>query len=413
MASLADELNSKRKSEPASAWDIGVSYDPITQVPTEIRSPPMDDIGQDYQQVLTAMNVLLPEGYELRLVDINYNKNAWTRTTEDQERAVTKPSVRYKFKVIQVEVPGERVKDIDPVGILATLRAQARLKRGGFKFDAAGDKAAFGISINDLQLGQGYNGGSDATIKQFHTFVELAKKRIADLRRMGFNFTMLVVVMGGDLPEGCTIYPNQSYNLDLTRKPQVEGCIALVVHALDQLAPMFPAVEVLAVKGNHGENRIGGKKTALEDNDDTHIAEMAKLAFARDPNMQHIKWTIAVKEAAVSKKIFGWILATTHGDIYAKGVAGATTERKAHAWFKNMAAAFRRFGQLGRADVLITHHFHHEESNDWGDTLWKQTPSQDRGSPEFTQASGQYSEPGMLSWVMTPRKRWTNEEVLR
>jgi len=135
--------------------------------------------------------------------------------------------------------------------------------------------------------------------------------------------------------------------------------------------------------------------------------------LARDPKMQHINWTIAVDEAAVWVDVFGWVLATTHGDIYAKGVSGATTERKAHAWFKNMASAFRRFGDLARADVLVTHHFHHEESCDWGDTLWKQTSSQDRGSPEFTQATGQYSVPSMLSWVMTPKSRWSDEQVLR
>ena len=397
------------KTEPG--WEAGKSWDPQTGVLTDIRTPPMLDVGEDYQRVLDAMQITLPEGYVMRLVNLFYNQSAWTRDTEDQEKAVTRPTVRYHFKVIQLAV--NVMLDIDPVGILAQLRAQSPLKHGGFTFDPAGDDAAFCLSINDVQLGQGYNGGSDATIAQFYKFVELARERIEALKRMGYNFTLLVVVLGGDLVEGCTIYANQSYNIDLSRKQQVEGCIALVMHAIDTLAPMFPKVQILASKGNHGEHRINGKKTTLDDNDDTHVAEMVKLGFARDPNMKHLSWTIAVEEAAVWMDVFKWTLATTHGDIYAKGVSGQTTERKAHSWMKNMAAAFRRFGRLAQADVLITHHFHHDEMSDWGDTYWRQTSSQDRGSPEFTQASGKYSEPGMLTWVMTPATRYTDEAVLR
>lgn len=140
---------------------------------------------------------------------------------------------------------------------------------------------------------------------------------------------------------------------------------------------------------------------------------MAKLALARDTTMQHIDWIIAGEEAGVHTQVYDWTLVTTHGDIYAKGVAGPTVERKAHAWVKNMAASFRKFGNLGRPDVLITHHFHHDEMADWGDTLWRQTTSQDRGSPEFSQATGLWSQPGMLSAVMTPTSRWQDETVLR
>ena len=302
--------------------------------------------------------------------------------------------------------------DIDPVGILAELRRRSPIKSGPFTL-TEGEDSAFCLSINDIQLGQSYNGGSPATIEQFHTFVSLAKIRILELRAIGRKLEGLVLVAGGDLGEGCVIYANQAFNLDLDRKQQAEGVITLLLHALDELAPMFQWVKVLACKGNHGEHRINGKMTTLGDNDDTHAVEMAKLALSRDPSMQHIEWVIAGDEAAVAVDVHGWILATTHGDVFAKGVSGVTTERKAHSWMKNMAAGRKRFGMISDADVLVTHHFHHEESKDWGDTLWKQTPSQDRGSPGFTQATGTYSEPGMLTWVMTPRSRWKDEAVLR
>lgn len=308
--------------------------------------------------------------------------------------------------------PDAENHDIDPVGILAELRRRSPIKSGPFTL-TAGEDSAFCLSINDIQLGQSYNGGSPATIEQFHTFISLAKQRIVELRAIGRKLEGLVVIAGGDLGEGCVIYANQAFNLDLDRKQQSEGVITLLLHALDELAPMFQWVKVLACKGNHGEHRINGKMTTLGDNDDTHAVEMAKLALSRDPSMKHIEWVIAGDEAAVAIEVHGWVLATTHGDVFAKGVSGVTTERKAHSWMKNMAAGRKRFGMISDADVLVTHHFHHEESKDWGDTLWKQTPSQDRGSPGFTQATGTYSEPGMLTWVMTPRSRWKDEAVLR
>jgi hypothetical protein len=301
---------------------------------------------------------------------------------------------------------------IDPIGVLAQLRAQVQPSFYS-GYEGGGEEAAFVLSINDIQLGQSYNGGSSATTAQFYKFVQAAKTRINDLHNQNRNLTTLVIIGGGDLVEGCVIYGNQSFSLDLDRKQQVEGVIALLLLVFDELAPVFDRVIVLAARGNHGENRIGGKYTTLSDNDDTHVFEMVKLALARDPAMQHIEWVIADSEAGVAVRVFDWVLATTHGDVYAKGVSGATIDKKAHNWMKNMALGRDRFGLLGQADVLVTHHFHHDKMSDWGSCLWRQTPSQDRGSPYFEQATGEYSEPGMLTFVMTESKRYQDEAVLR
>jgi hypothetical protein len=338
-----------------------------------------------------------PDDYTLSIRSIAYGEGLFS----NRMSAVPKRAIASKAEY-----------DLDPVGILAKIR-EGNGKPGKFKVATDGEESTFVISINDIQLGQSYNGGSDATIKNFHRFIESARKRILELRKIGRNLERLVIVCGGDLVEGCTIYPNMSFNLDLNRKQQLEGVVALLLHAIDTLAPMFTAVTVLACKGNHGENRINGKMTTIDDNDDTHTVEMVKLALVRDKSMQHIDWIIAGDEAAVWCDVHGWTLVTTHGDVFAKGVSGPTTERKAHLWLKNMAAAVRKFGRVGRADVLITHHFHHDEMADWGDTLWRQTSSQDRGSLGFSQATGTYSEPGMLTGVITPSSRWQDEAVLR
>lgn len=303
---------------------------------------------------------------------------------------------------------------IDPIEVLERLRQSGSAFVRPIAPIISLEDSAFVISINDIQLGQSYNGGSVRVIEQFHTFIRLAGERILELRALGRKLSKLVIIGGGDLVEGCVIYGNQAFSLDLDRKQQIEGVVALLLHAIDTLGPLFDRIQVLAARGNHGENRINGKYTTMGDNDDTHAFEMAKLALQRDPQFKDkIDWVIAESESGVACKVFDWVLATTHGDIYAKGVAGATIDKKAHAWMKNMALGRKRFGLLGDADVLITHHYHHDKMSDWGACFWRQTPSQDNGSPYFEHATGEYSEPGMLSFVMTESSRYQDEAVLR
>jgi hypothetical protein len=310
---------------------------------------------------------------------------------------------------------GEIKATVDPIGILTALRKTSKKKSTALfaQPNPHATDSAFVLSINDIQLGQSYNGGSAATIEAYYDFVALAVERVRELRAIGRRLETLVIVGGGDLVEGCVIYPNQAFSLDLNRKQQIEGVVALLLHTIDTLAPMFESVKVIAAAGNHGQNRIAGNYTTLDDNDDTHSFEMVRLALSRDPAMSHIEWTIAESEAGVATHVYDWVLATTHGDVYAKGVQGATIDKKAHTWMKNMALGRERFGLLGQANVLIGHHFHHEKSSDWGSCLWKQTPSLDRGSPYFENATGEYSLPGMLTAVMTPTSRWQDEAILR
>ena len=236
------------------------------------------------------------------------------------------------------------------------------------------------------------------------TSIEKAKQRIVDLQNMGYGFSELIIIFGGDLAEGCNNTPQGAFGIEMGRTDQLKGCISLALLAVDELAPMFPRATVLGVRGNHGENRVNnGKPTTPEDNDDTFIVSMVELAAQRDNRLQHVEFNIADDEAGVWVLTqSGWVLGTTHGDVYGKGVSGATTERKVNAWYKNMAAGR---DPMGLVDVLITHHYHHTQSMDYGSWEWHQTPAQDGAMSEyFRQASGNYSEPGVLTFVMAEER---------
>lgn len=299
----------------------------------------------------------------------------------------------------------EALPDIDVSAILTDLR-----KTTVFRTPKQSGDGAFVISINDTQFGKVEGGGTPATLARINSAVNNASHRIEELRAQGRSLGTLVIIGGGDIIEGCIIYGNQSFNLDLNRRGQINTAVSMILDVLDRLAPSFDKVVVLATRGNHGENRINGNRTTLDDNDDVLVFEMAKQATDRDPKLSHVEYIIAFDEAGVYADIAGWRLGTTHGDIYGKGGVGASIDKKAQNWYKNMSMA--REG-IGLSDVLITHHYHHDKMSDWGSCLWRQTPAIDGGSEWFRQTTGEFSEPGMLSFVMTPESRYQDEAILR
>ena len=129
----------------------------------------------------------------------------------------------------------------------------------------------------------------------------------------------------------------------------------MILHGLDELAPLFAEVVVLVVGGNHGENRIDGNKVNRSDNDDCLVFENAAQAAARDDRLGPCpSFVIAQGEPAKTLDINGWVYATTHGQAFGKGAG--RPEQKAHNWYKGQAGG--RF-PAGDADVLVSHHYHH------------------------------------------------------
>jgi hypothetical protein len=342
-----------------------------------------------------------PEAYHIAIKSIAYGADLFSN----------KMSAWPKIKRNALGVPvteEDKLPEIDPVALLKELRT-APVYYGEEPKRGTGE-SAFVLSINDTQFGKVEGGGTPETLARIDNCIYLAQERIEELRESGRDLGTLVIIGGGDIIEGCTIYGNQSFNLDLNRRGQINTAVTMILDVLDRLAPLFEKVIVLAARGNHGENRINGHRTTLDDNDDVLVFEMAKNATQRDPNLSHVEYIIAFDEAGVYTDVAGWRLGTTHGDVYGKGGAGASIDKKAQNWYKNMSMA--REG-IGMSDVLITHHYHHDKMSDWGACLWRQTPALDGGSEWFRQSTGESSESGMLTFVMSEASRYSDEAVLR
>jgi hypothetical protein len=112
---------------------------------------------------------------------------------------------------------------------------------------------------------------------------------------------------------------------------------------------------------------------------------------------------------SVTTDILGWTYGITHGDVYGK-TGGSGVRNKVFNWFKTMAANRH---PVGGSDVLVTHHFHHDAQEDWGNTLWVQCPTIDGGSHYFKEFSGHDTKPGMASWVVTKTERYQDKQIIR
>lgn len=409
MGKLREDMSLLKKlhrSEPAQpvrlraphpkGWEPGVKFDSENR--QFVTTPPIPKIDGDenYGAVVESIIGNIPEGYEVRLVEARYDEAAWTREDPEQKYAVTKPVWRYKFEVVPI-------RDSAKVDGVAILNALKRSKKKGLKTTGQGSLI---VNLNDTQIGKDAGGGTEATIERLDRYFDLALERAKEVQS---SVGDLVILLGGDLVEGCNIYPNQSFQIDLDRRAQIRTMTGIVLDMLDRLAPEFQQVRVLAVGGNHGEHRANGKRVNRHDNDDQLVAEAAAFAAERDDKLSHVSFSIAYEQPALTMDIHGNILALTHGSVYGKSGTGSPSQ-KAYNWFKNMAAARH---PVGDANILVGNHFHHEIITNYGTLLFVQNPAMDGGSPEFADYSGTDCPPGMATWIMNKQSRMTGYEVLR
>lgn len=402
--SLKDKLTPKEptfasrvRAPHPKGWEPGVKFDPNTVqyvVTTDVTVPLEGE--PDWESAIKAMGIEIPEGHRVRIAEMRYDPAAWTRDSADQTKATTKPIWRYRFVV---EPYVEEPESIDSVALLNSLK-----RKKSTRPKANGD-ASFILTLNDTQIGKDTGGGTEATLERLDRFFSLAEFRMEDVRK---QIGDLVILMVGDLVEGCSIYPNQSFQIDRDRRAQIRDTTLIVLDLLDRFAPNFDTVRVMAVPGNHGENRINGKRINRHDNDDVLVAESAAVAAERDKNLSHVNFNIALDQAALTMDVHGHVLGATHGSVFGKSAGNPS--QKALNWFKNMAAGRN---PVGDSDVLVSAHYHHEQIVNWGKTLWTQLPAMDGGSPEFAEFSGSDAAPGMATWMMSKDNKFFGYEVLR
>jgi len=386
----------ERESHP-KGWEPGVKFEEGDRRIITTGLVAGSDGEQDWEKLAADMGLDIPDGYTVRLVEAKYDPAAWTREDPEQKLATTAAVWRYRFAV---EPTDNRLTVDNAIEILNSLKRSPKRKT------KATGNGAFVLNLNDTQIGKDTGGGTQGTLERLDLYFSLAQQKAKEVRK---NTDELVILLGGDLVEGCFIYPNQVFEIDLDRREQLRVTQAVVLDMLDRLAPEYENVRILAVPGNHGEHRANGRRINRHDNDDQVVAEAVAVAAGRDPALEHVAFTIAYDEPYLTADVRGHVLGLTHGSVYGKGFTGSPAQ-KAYAWFKNQAAGRQ---PIGDASILVGNHFHHEVVVNFGALLFVQNPAMDGGSPFFTEMFGSDAEPGMATWVMTDEQRFTGYDILR
>lgn len=311
---------------------------------------------------------------------------------------------QWKGKVVQI-ADDTRKED------LSELEKEIKKHKPNLKTSFVGQGAMI-VVLSDWQIGKADGDGLKGTIERILNSIDKVEVRIKELEKLKRPIGKLMVLWTGDSIEGCVgHYAQQTFSVELDRRDQVKVARRLLRDALMRWSKYFAEVQVLAVGGNHGENRNSGGKsyTSLNDNDDVAIVEqVAEILESNQEAYGHIQFAIPKDRLSITADAAGWVLGITHGHTARRG--GTGTEQKLRRWLEGQSLGRR---SVGGADVLVSGHYHHFRVADWGGCVWLQAPAMDGGSDWWQEMSGEKSESGILTFCMYPEIRVTDIAIIK
>jgi hypothetical protein len=309
-----------------------------------------------------------------------------------------------QWKARVVRRRGDVGPDIDVEKLLADV-----LKAKPAKPAPMGE-GVFHVVLGDWQIGKPDGDGLRGTVLRIQQAIIDVERRVRDLRKLGRPLGTLMVEWTGDSVEGCVgFYAMQTFGVELDRREQMKVTRRLLRDALMRWSRLFDEVIVLAVGGNHGENRgrSGKAYTSFGDNDDLAVVEQVAEILAVNPDtFGHVKIVIPPDHLTVTAMAAGWIVGVTHGHVARES---GSAEAKLRRWYERAAGGKQ---PVGDADILVTGHYHHMRVADWGGCIWVQCPALDGGSEWWTQTRGESSMPGVLTFASYPQVRLADLMIL-
>lgn len=281
--------------------------------------------------------------------------------------------------------PAEDAAELDRVIMRRRTRSTPKV---------SGPGVGYVLNLSDFQIGKGEGGGTPATVERIVGALHASVARVKELRKAGRNIVSVTIAGLGDLVEQCQgNYPSQLFTVDRTRRQQLQIARELITLAIDLHVDLAPVVQVVAVPGNHGENRGGGGKsiTTVTDNDDLAVFEQVSEALVKNPDRYgHVVFHIA--DGLVQMvDVEGVAIAWTH-----MHQGSGSGEKAVEAWWRGQVMGNHPVAQ---AQILNTAHFHHFMCSEATGRTIMQMPAMDGGSGWWTDKTGQHSPAGMVSYL--------------
>lgn len=275
-----------------------------------------------------------------------------------------------------------------------------------------GANRALIVCLSDFQVGKGEGDGSAGTVERILASLDSLVAHVKHLRRVGRPVDSVYLCGLGDLVEQCDgHYAMQTFQTDLDRREQMKVVRRLLLKYVDALLPLTERIVLVAVPGNHGENRKAGKAfTTFTDNDDLAVFDGIAEVTASNPERYGNVTTMIADTLSTTFDAAGVIVGITHMH---QGRKGGTIQQKVMNWWAGHALGR---GRVHDADVLVTAHYHHLVVDESCGRTWFQCPAQDPGSAWFTEATGQHSATGLLVFSVSDEhygaRKWGDMAVL-
>lgn len=248
----------------------------------------------------------------------------------------------------------------------------------------------FIVALGDMQFGKidgdDVAGTLDRTIAYLNKAADLLWTYAA---RYPINHVHIAWL--GDHVEGFVSQGGaNTFRTSLTMNEQIRLVRRVMLHALLTFADTADRVTMAAVPGNHGEpQRFGGKGiTRYDDSHDTEsLIAVADAAALNPAAFEHVEFYVpSTDEMTVVLDVAGTTVGHVHGHQFTRG--------KVFDWWKGQA--FDPDNPLGKAELLLAGHLHHEHIESDGKRLFVQVPSMESESTWFRHRTGTSGNPGLI-----------------
>jgi hypothetical protein len=294
----------------------------------------------------------------------------------------------YQAKFRKIVNPIDVVDDLDSV--LAKVSAYKPAKRTPGSTPL--EPIAYVHQQGDEQTGKGLGGGLSGVVGRAQDVVDRSADRLKALLKTHPNITSIVDAANGDVVENIFgHYPSQQRTTDTLRKQFSTGRWMDINRTTTFSSFGLPISKVYCTD-NHGEMRqsIGmAPFTSESDNLTLILAESVRDVLDQSDVSDQITWYIPHDEWWTLLTVEGLNIAVGHGH-KAKGAIGQ--------WVKNQRDNLTVHKDF-RPHLALLGHKHHFMALDVSGTTMIQTPSLDGGSPFWEAISGDYSRPGVVSYL--------------
>ena len=248
------------------------------------------------------------------------------------------------------------------------------------------------VVISDMQIGKtDSRGGTKETVRA-------VRSAIRGIALAAVPYDEVIMVDCGDSTENFTNTVSQAQTCDMGLVEQIRTAQGVLADAVRQLAQACPTVTYVAVPSNHCQVRTGigrsNRANIAADDYGLLIQSNIQMALEGRPGYEGVSFLApsAHLESLTVRAQDGTVMGVTHGH-------AAGSRSRVADWFRGQA--FGCVAGMQDARVLLHGHWHSFSVQTVGDS--RQiicAPTVDPGSSWFQNASGESSEPALLTFEL-------------